>query len=1100
MTLQDSRAVITIGLMSRLAVFASLFVFLFPLAAEDNARPSFAEPSMAPDRPEVAFVSGGDIWTAPLAGGEAHLLVSNPATESRPMYSPDGTRLAFVSNRSGNDDIFVLDLKSGDLKRITYDDGADQLDAWSRDGKYLYFSSASHDISYMGDVYRVSAEGGTPMPVAADRYAAEYWAAPSPSGDTIAVTGKGITDEQWWRHGHSHLDDSELWLVRIGGAAPKYESFDAVDAKDMWPMWTPDGKRLYFVSDRSGAENIWVKDLAPGSRARQVTNFTDGRLLWPTVAYDGKTIVFERDFGIWKLDTANGKPSRLDIVLRGAPAGPSVTHLSATAEFSGLALSPDGRKIAFVSHGDVFAASSKRGGLADRVTHDPANEFQVAWMPGSKRVVYVSDRDGNYHLYQYDFVAGAETQLTHDSQGDDSPIWSPDGKLLAFVRGGRQLVIYDPATKQERMIATGYFDKPPVRGAPFSWSPDSKWLAYDTSGFRHFRDVYVVPAAGGAAKQISFVPDGFVRDIVWSPDGTYILYSTGQRTEPGQVARIDLIPRTPKFREDQFRDLFKNPPARPVAGERHGAPEAEAGEHTAAPKHPPVVKIDFDGIRERLTWLPIGLDVGTIRISPDGKTLLLSATSAGEPNLYTYSLDELAREPAVARQLTSTPGPKEDPQWSPDGKQVFYLGRSRVEVATVESRESKPLAVTAEMDVDFNRQKEEVFAEAWQYLDDHFVDPEFNGRNWKAIRARFAPQIAGARTPDEERRLLSLMIGELNSSHCGISAPRPGAGGRPGDPHVTGRIGVSFDRHEYETSGRLKVTEVVTLSPADIAGIKPGNYLLAVDGREIGAHTNFNELMEHTIDRRVVITVADSADGAGKHDAVLQPVSSTVAKKLIYRQWVEGRRAYVHKISNGRLGYVHMEDMSENSLKQFYMDLDTETQSREGVIIDVRNNTGGFVNAYALDVLARRPYLNLTPRGEPTAPARSVLGQRALERPTILVTNRHSLSDAEDFTQGYRALKLGKVVGDPTAGWIIYTGGTQLIDGSTLRLPGMRVTTEDGQNMELHPRPVDIRVERPLGESYTGTDIQLETAARELLREIGAAHGAQHVAAVAPAR
>jgi tricorn protease len=182
-----------------------------------------------------------------------------------------------------------------------------------------------------------------------------------------------------------------------------------------------------------------------------------------------------------------------------------------------------------------------------------------------------------------------------------------------------------------------------------------------------------------------------------------------------------------------------------------------------------------------------------------------------------------------------------------------------------------------------------------------------------------------------------------------------------------------------------------------------------------------------------------------------------------------------------------MNDMSEGALRRLYMDLDADNRAKDGIVIDVRNNNGGFVNVYAIDVLARRGYMNMTPRGLPLAPARTVLGQRALERPTILVTNQHSLSDAEDFTEGYRTLKLGKVVGEPTSGWIIYTGSATLIDGTTMRMPGTRITTLDGVTMELNPRPVDVPVTRPVGESLSGKDSQLDTAVRELLRQLATA-------------
>ena len=307
-------------------------------------------------------------------------------------------------------------------------------------------------------------------------------------------------------------------------------------------------------------------------------------------------------------------------------------------------------------------------------------------------------------------------------------------------------------------------------------------------------------------------------------------------------------------------------------------------------------------------------------------------------------------------------------------------------------------------------------------------------------------------------------------------------------PPATGRLGLRFDRGEYESAGALRVTEVIPLTPAALVNIKPGEYLLAIDGTQISAHTNLDELLGYKINRRTVLTIASSAPpvaAAEKRDVVVRPINQATEKGLLYRNWVEENRAYIARISNGRLGYVHMPDMSSGALSQFYLDLDAENQKHEGVVVDMRNNNGGFVNVYAIDVLARRSYFTMTPRGFSTSPSRTVLGQRALELPTILVINRHTLSDGEDFTEGYRSLKLGKVVGEPTAGWIIFTSGAQLIDGSFLRLPYDRITANDGTVMEMHPRPVDLAVDKPVGESYLGRDSQLEAAVNELLKQLG---------------
>ncbi len=1060
-------------------------------SSQANGLPYFTEPSVSPGRSEIAFVSGGDIWTALVNGGEARLLVSHPANESRPLYSPDGKRLAFISTRTGNGDVYLLTFETGDLKRLTFDDAGEQLDAWSRDGRFIYFSSTSRDISGMNDLFRVESDGGTPMLVSSDRYANEYWAAPAPDGNSVAFTARGISSSQWWRNGRSHIDECEIWLLREAG----YERFTEGGAKEMWPMWSADGKQIYFISDRGGAQNIWVKPI--GGAARQITKFKasplDGRALWPNISYDGKLIVFERNFKIWKLDTGGGNASEIPITRRGAPAGPAVERINVSSQMNALALSPDGKKVAFIAHGEVFAASAKDGGESTRVTRTHAAESQVVWTPDSKKIVYVSDREGAFNIYSYDFTTNTEAPLTRGVGANFTPSFSPDGKTLAFIRNGRELRAVDLETKQERLLATAYLDRPPLASdRSFTWSPDGKLIAFLAVGARAFTNVNVVSAAGGESRQISFLANAFSGSVSWSPDGKYILFNTSQRTEDGRLARLDLIPRTPKFREDQFRDLFKDqtPPSQrqeprpgttePQRDPPESTPDKTKDEKAKDEKKP--VEVVFENIRQRLSFLPIGVDAGEQVISNDGKLALMTAVAEGQFNLYTYSLDELSREPAIARQLTSTPGFKADAQFTPDNKEVYYLEQGRINIVNLDTRQTRQLSVTAEMDVDFAKEKMEVFHQAWSYLRDHFYDSNFHGVNWDSVRATYEPQIAGSRTPDEMRRLINLMVGELNASHLGISGPFTPAAS-PVQP--VGRLGLRFDRVEYETRGFLRVSEVIALSPAAISGqIKIGDYLVAVDGDQIGSNTNLDESLANKVGRRVTLKIASAGDGANAREVVVQPVSQGTEKGLLYRQWVNERRAYVEKISNGRLGYAHMPDMSSNSLTQLYVDLDVDNHSREGVVVDIRNNNGGFVNAYAIDVFARRGYMTMTVRDHPPSPARTMLGQRALERPTILVTNQHSLSDAEDFTEGYRALKLGKVVGEPTAGWIIYTWGTNLIDGSSFRLPRQKIQDNAGMVMELNPRQVDLRVTRPIGENGAKQDSQLDAAARELLKQI----------------
>jgi tricorn protease len=1093
----------------------SLSVSVF--AQSTTSKPSFATPALSPDGKEVAFASGGDIWVAPASGGEAHLLVSGPAEESRPLYSPDGTRLAFQSTRTGANDIYVLTLATGALQRITYSDAGITLDAWSHDGQWLYFTSSVNDVAGQGDIFRVRATGGTPLEVSAERYMNEFESTPLPDGKSIVLAAKGISSSQWWRKGHAHIDETELWLKPIDSAT--YKLLVPADAKHAWPMAAPDGKSLYVMSDKSGAENIDQVDLATGT-IKALTSFKSGRCLWPTLSYDGKYIVFERGFAIWELDTHTGHAEELHIALRGVPSSPGVTHMAINA-WSGLALSPDGKKIAVAAHGEIFAAGAKEGGEPQRLTYTEAAESDPQWSPDSTKLVYRSERDGGSSLYLYDFTTSSEHALTHSLDLDVAPSWSPDGKSLAFLRNRKELHVLTlddkSAIKADKVIATGEMGFYGDGG--LAWSPDSRWLVYVPLGVDGFSNLYAVPADGSAPGQpITFLANGQnASHIAWSPDGKYILFDTSQRAEDPQLARVDLIPHVPAYREDQFADLFRKqstPGApdtpndrtrRPSTDENPPSSEQAPSDATARrgagaatpPKKIEPTKIVFEGLRNRLTLLPIGLGVRYPVISPDGKTLAFLAEVADQANIYTYSLDELSREPASPRQLTSDPGNKSNIAFTPDSKEIFYLqagggrggggggggegGGASVRSITLENRTPKPLNLATSIDVDFDKEKMVVFDEAWSTLDHRFWNGAFNGANWPALRDEWRPYIAGARTGPELRRDINLLIGELNSSHSGISLPTP--------PAVrTGRLGLRFEREPYEKDGSLIIREIVPLGPAALAtsdgkdaNIKVGDKLVAINSTPITGSINLDSLLEDKAGKRTVLSIETAGT---KHDTIVRPVTTQVESGLLYRAWVESRRAYVDKVSGGKLGYVHIAAMGDADLAQLYIDLDILNQGKKGVVVDVRNNNGGYVNGRVIDVFARKNYLLMTPRDGSTTPSRQALGQRALGLPTVLVTNESTLSDGEDFTEGYRTLQLGKVVGTPTAGWIIFTGAQRLIDGSSVRTPGERIQTLEGKDMEWHPRPVDVEVLRTLGETETGEDAQLKKAVETLLGQL----------------
>lgn len=1036
-----------------------------PLYLSAQGLPSFYEPGISPDGSEIAFVSGGDIWTVPAAGGAARLLVAHSAHESRPLYSPDGRHLAFNSNRFGGLDVFVIDLSSGALRRVTHDEGSEQLNGWSQDSEWIYFSSSAEDVAGTHDVYRVRAAGGTPMVVAGDRYEGEYFAAPGPNGQLAISTRGDMALGQWWRNGHAHIDESEIWIVdepTDQGATPEYSAV-SVGGKNLWPMWSGGGDALYFVSDRSGTENLWRSQLGGADAA--LTSFSDGRVLFPSIASNGSRIAFERDFEIWTHDVESGRTQPVSITLLGAVEASTAERDEQDSGWGSIAVSPDGEKWAFTAAGDVFAASMSDDVAATQVTDTPAEEGGIVWTPDSNGIVYRSWRSGTEKLYHFDFVSGTERQLTTGSARDQAGPFSPDGTHLMYVRllhDERELRIIEWDSGDDRLLATD------IAGAAV-WSPDSRWVAFGAET-DEFSNVKVVPVGGGDARQVSFMPTSFFGSIDWSAKGDFIVYRTAQRTEPGQLIRVDLVPAPPTFDEDSFRELFNEPEDEDDEGSGEEA-SSPPGEPAATPEE---VTIDFDGIRRRGNVVSTDFSPGVVILHPDGKSGVVTGDGA---------LHRIAFGPNGDVEIDEVDAGGDPIAFSEDGRQLYTSRGGQLRVVSWPGGSERTISTSVEVVDDFHRTKVAAFEQGWGEMRDGFYDPDFHGVDWPGVRDEFRPYIEGAKTRAEFGRLMDMMLGELNASHLGHN-------GRTGPPQGddgrnTGRLGLRFDRIAYEEDGRFLVTEVVELGPADISGeIGVGDRVVSVDGAQLDGASDLNALLRDTEGRQVVVGVIDASGNS--REVELLAMSAGAESQLVYRNWVESRRAYVDEASGGRLGYVHIPSMSAGSLTGFIRDLDQANHAKDGVVVDVRDNNGGFVNVYAIDVLARRNYFTMESRGSDVrAPSRVRLGQRALLAPTVLVTNQNTLSDGEDFTEGYRELGLGQVVGEPTAGWIIFTGSRELVDGTSVRMPGTYIRDNRGQNMELNPRPVDVEVERATGEWYRGVDSQLDAAVRVLLEQLG---------------
>ncbi len=1092
--------------------------------------PYLQSPALSPDGSQLAFVYASDIWLVSSAGGTAERLTAHPGTNIQPRFAPDGHALAFTSFRTGSGDVYILPLDGGDLRRLTFDDSTCYVCDWAADGQAIYFESAYEQQGFA--IWYVSLDGRTPVCLYAEPYESLSQAAISPDGAWLALT---VERQRWWRRGPDPYSPEDILLLPalppatasadtlprlvIGADAP----FAAYAGANRAPLWSPDGQGLYFVSDRDGTENLWYYQLEPPALT-QITHFRDGRLIAPSIARNAPVIAFERhahgDDGvyrpqIWRLDLVSHTFTPLTIRVRPDTQFTPIYTEYRTRAFSEFALAPDGKKVAFVARGNVFADFAdketdreRREGDSFPITQNTARQSELVWHPRSRVLVYVSDRSGEPELYAYDFTTQQERQLTRDGTAKRAPCIAPDGTHVAYIRGADAIWLLNLDTGEQAAFARGVF----IWSSDLAWSPDSQWLAFISLDEQFFSNVYVQQRGTYTARQITFLSNVEGSDLRWSPDGQYLVFSSGQFRAESQIVRVDLRPPSPQFREADFEKLFSDAPeptrksVSPSTGQTHPDPAAAPADapdtaetpdtadtaetpdtadtaetpDTPTPTTGKPVEIVFEGIQRRLHILtPPQMDASVAALSPDSRDLLFLANVAGKTNIWNLHMDE-ARRDTPPRQLIASSSSKAQVQFAPDGKSFYYLDDGQITIRKFPAgNDATVLRVRSSMQVDFAAEKEQVFGEVWRLMRDYFYDESFGGRDWHALRQQFAPLVHAARVPADLLTAINLMIGELGTSHTGVYW----SGKWESDDGYTGLV---FDPQEQLSTGALRVADVVPDSPVAHTAQppQPGEYLVAVNGTPITPQACLPALLHERVGQRVRLAFAPMAlpaEPAQIRTLDIRLIDSEEYEHLRYRAWVDRNRAYTERISKGRLGYVHIPEMTYTAYQQFLLDLDAATHACEGVVLDMRYNGGGYIATFILDVLTRRKVLRTGFRGALATDPYHLSGNRTLDRPTVLVTNEQSASNTEIFTEMYRRLGLGQVVGKPTAGRVIGTVNRPLLNGSYVRLPMYAYTTPEGENLEGTGRQVDVRVAQPVGAWQAGHDAQLDAAVATLL-------------------
>jgi tricorn protease len=1066
----------------------------------------------------VAFTYLADIWIADESGKNVTRLTAHPARDAWPRFSPDGKWVAFSSDRKGNLDVYVIPAAGGTPRQLTFHSADDNVLGWTPDGKAVLFSSMRGD-DFLAKLWLVDAETGAERPAGTDYGLAASF---SPDGKRIAYNQRG---QVYWRKYYRGSYQTDVFVLDL--ATRKWANLTQFDGMDSWPMWGRDGF-IYFVSDRDGGglTNIW-RVPEKGGKAEKVTQFTSGDVRWPAISADGKAIVFEHDFGIWKLDVASRKaaPIRLDIEAETQLNPEEVrTFQSRADEFH---VQPNGRRVVFSVYGELFTAPVEEGELV-QLTEGAARDREPQWSPDGKQIAYVSDQSGREEVWVVPADGGAAQKVTDLDTLKMEIRWSPDSKDILFTTSDNRLFRHTVGGQKIQLAASKYGNiSSPVM------SPDGKWVAFAMADEARQTDIWLVPAAGGAEpRKVTFdsYPDRLPR---FSSDGRKLYFIRMESTGIGGFGGVADLAGSQLW-VVHLEKLEKDPNAPEEPADEAEGPAAAMRRAQQQNQPPKEIQIDWGGLERRTSQITrVAGGVRTYEVVPGGRTLVFVTTEGtgmrGTPVVYTIQ-DNGRRQTRVLAGSAPAGGEGQDGPPTP-GMGMFGGGISQLAVtrngrtlffkegegiysvnlpapaagagggagggfagmaAAMQQAASgaqagggagaarRRINFTARVRIDHQRQWQQMFDDAWRTMKYRFYDPKMHGYDWDAMRAKYQPLVEFVGDRQELLNIINEMIGELNASHTG-AAPPPG--GREGAVQ-TQHPGIEFVPDE--AAGRYRVAHVYKNGPADKdwVKVKAGDYLLAVDGKPVTVKDNLWKFMHNQrLNRKMTLKLNDKPSEDGAWEAQVEPVSAMQYAALRYEKWVQDRRDMVDKLSGGKAGYLHIRAMDQTSLRKFEKEL-REFRNKPALIIDQRFNGGGNIEQQLLAILVQREYQVWQPRGtEPTErPFAGYFGKK------IVLQNWRSASNAEMFPAGFRALGLGKTLGTQTMGAVIGTGSYSLIDGSTVRTPGVGVFLADAKrtNMENLGVKPDIEVENTPEDNLNGKDRQLEAAVAELLKELGA--------------
>ena len=1050
---------------------------------------------LSPDGSKVAFAYKGDIYTVPVTGGTALRLTDGTAVEAKPVWSPDGKTIAFASDRNGGLDVYVMNADGSGQKRLTFNSAAQVPQNFTPDGKSIIFTAVIEDpaqsalgpVKSMSEIYSVPVTGGRYtqiVPVAANNIRT------IPASSKIVYEGVKGGEDKWRKH-HTSSITRDLWTYDSKDG--KFINLTNHAGEDRDPAPSADGNTLFFLSERDGGSfNVYAMPAAGGA-PKALTSFTTHPVRY--LSRGGNDLLAFTYNGELYTMTPGGTPSKLNIQI--ADADIEEPETISFSRGSGAVVSPDGEQLAFTNRGEVFVTSVKYPSTK-QITHTPAIEEEISWGKDGKTLYYTSRRNGKQEIYRAKIARGDDPNFSNatlieeepmfkdDGKERNYPVISPDGKKMAFLEDRNILKVMDLASKKVTTLTPEPVNNYRNGNYNMAWSPDSRWLALEVMNPLHepYTDIAIINAS--TAELIPLTKTGyFDGDPIWSPDGNAILFSSerfGMRNHASWGSQNDVMmiflnkEAYDRFRlsEEDFallKDVEKQQKKNADAKDKNADAKGKKGKKDeakeAAPKEDKSVKIDREGIEDRIVRLtPNSSNLGAFTLSKDGETLYYIASFEKGADLWKKDLRK--GDVSLVKKIGGRVG-----RLQRDNDGNIFLAGAQVQKFDPKSKELKRVDMSGKMKLDRAKEREAMLDYVELEAQERFLLPEMPV-DWKMYvdnYRRFLPHI---NNNYDFGRLLSELLGELNVSHSGgrfHAAPAK---------ESTASLGLIFDQ-TYEGDGR-RVSEIVAGGPFDRATtrLKAGDIITSINGEKITADSDWSQLLNGITGKK---TLVGFKGAAGESEEVILPISSGAMSDLLYERWVKGREQLVDSLSGGRLGYVHIRSMSDDSFRTIYAKVMGEYIDKDGIVIDTRWNGGGRLHEDIEVLFSGEKYLTQEIHGRKSAEFPS----RRWNRPSIMVTGEANYSNAHGTPWVYQHKKMGKVVGMPVPGTMSSVNWITLQDPQMVfGIPVVAFRTNEGvvlENTQLEP---DIKVDNLPADVIRGIDSQIETAVKELLKDIDA--------------